>query len=840
MFKRLERDLLSQMLVFIGYSLSDNNFRNILDDCRNELGGRTFPLSYAIKRRFTKVEEVYWREKYNIQLIEADADEFLNMLKDTWLSENRIVLSQEERRAKEYLEVDSTTRFQKVAESFYRIRPTDCTGSSNAKSFFAGAEASWADIRDGVPPHRDAFDTLYEALFSELVDPTLAPSLYLVTGAAGTGKTTLVHSIAYDIAKAFDITVLEHIPGTPLDARFLGPLVDETNPQRIIVIIRNAADHVKSLEQFLADAKLRSLPLTVILEERKNQWSVASESIRGRLVPAEFELGALSDTEINRILAGLEMYDALGKLKGEAHPLQVAHFASLAHKELLVALRELTSGTSFDEIIRDEFSKIPLERAKQAYKFVAAVGQIDLALRYEVLVRILDLRYDQLGTEIFRPTERVLISGEETGSSRHNAGFNLRTRHPIIASIIFDMAAPDDDSKLDILNALLSQIDPGFNEDRRLLEQIVRRKELVNTIASHEKRRAVYERLEAILPNDAYVLQHRSILERELDTPDLAIKYARKALELNGTEPSLLNTLGLALELAARTVSDPMKRMALLTEASKLFEDGVRRAPSDAYGYLGKLYVLRQKIKQESDQEHRDLLRIESLSLLEEAYEATDGSQIIAGLLAQQREQLGSTEEAITILKAGLKKAPADTRLRSLWIRFEMERNRNEEALQIALEGIKHDPTSWRLQLSIARLKRKLGEPAQSVKGYYEAAIRHHKDIALMVELGAYLLMNGFYPEARTSFSQAVDFPTTSYEKQQVRERWKDANGNDRVFSGKIKAIEGARGYAIAVPENFEAFFWRTNAKLADLRVGELVRFKVSFNALGPLAYIVF
>src|SRR5205085_8033246 len=130
------------------------------------------------------------------------------------------------------------------------------------------------------------------------------------------------------------------------------------------------------------------------------------------------------------------------------------------------------------------------------------------------------------------------------------------------------------------------------------------------------------------------------------------------------------------------------------------------------------------------------------------------GSQIIAGLLAQQREQIGSTDDAVTILKSALKKAPADTSLRNLWIKFEMERNRDEDALQIALEGVKHDPTSWRLQLSIARLKRKLGEPVQSVKGYYEAAIRHHKDMALMVELAAYLVMNGLLSEAKTIFSQ--------------------------------------------------------------------------------------
>src|SRR2546428_7308988 len=82
LFRRLERDLLRRTFVFIGYSLRDSDFRAILEDCRNELSARTFPLSFAVRSHFTEVEETFWREKYNIQFIQADADGFLNDVKD--------------------------------------------------------------------------------------------------------------------------------------------------------------------------------------------------------------------------------------------------------------------------------------------------------------------------------------------------------------------------------------------------------------------------------------------------------------------------------------------------------------------------------------------------------------------------------------------------------------------------------------------------------------------------------------------------------------------------------------------------------------------------------------
>lgn len=841
LFRRLERDLLSRTFVFVGYSLRDSNFRAILEDCRNGLGTRTLPLSFAIKPHFSEVEEVFWREKYNIQLIAADADQFLIELKETWIAQNRSTVPATSRRSQEYLQVDPATRFQKVAESFYRIRPDDCTGSNTAKLFFRGAEPSWADIRDKVPPRREAYWTLLETIFPELADPHLPASIYLVTGAAGTGKTTLVRSIAYDLANEFDLPVLGHIPGTPLDVRFLSPLVDDRHPQRIIVVVRHVAEYVEALERFIDEAKEKSLPLTVIAEERKNQWNMASAMLRTRLAPGEFELGRLTQEEIESILDALAAHDSLGKLTGSAHDYQVEHFTALAHKELLVALRELTSEGSFDDIVRDEFDKVPSETAKQAYVYVAALGQIDLALRYETLINLLSLRYDQLGTEIFQPTEGVLISGEETGSSRHNAGFRLRSRHPVIASIIFDRVATDDEAKFQILNSILTHLDPGYIEDRRLLGDITRRKELVNTVASHDKRRAIYERLETILPNDPYVFQHRSILERELNNPELAVRYARQAVQMNKSNPAFLNTLGLALELEARVADDePLRRQALISEALKLFADGIRRDRMDPYGHIGKLYILRQSISREKDSRRRALLQADALSLLEEAYEATGESPVIARQLALQREQLGTPDEAIAVLRAALERDPASTRLRDLWVQFEIEQHRYADALAIALEGTKYDPTSWRLQRHIARLKRELGDPIAAVKGHYEAAIRHHKgDVGLMVELGAYLFINGLYSEANGIFSQARNLPVIASERNKQRERWKDSTGNEIIFSGKVKSIRGAMAIAIAIPGNFEASFFRTHTKLSDLRMGDPIRFSVRFNAYGPVARIV-
>ena len=115
----------------------------------------------------------------------------------------------------------------------------------------------------------------------------------------------------------------------------------------------------------------------------------------------------------------------------------------------------------------------------------------------------------------------------------------------------------------------------------------------------------------------------------------------------------ILHTLGMALEFAARSDNEPMRQQTLLLEASKLFEDGIKRDPSNPYGYIGKFNILRQSISKASDEEKRILLKANALALLEEAYESTDESPIIAGELANQRDKLGDPESAILVLKLG-------------------------------------------------------------------------------------------------------------------------------------------------------------------------------------------
>ena len=124
------------------------------------------------------------------------------------------------------------------------------------------------------------------------------------------------------------------------------------------------------------------------------------------------------------------------------------------------------------------------------------------------------------------------------------------------------------------------------------------------------------------------------------------------------------------------------------------------------------------------------------------------------------------------------------------------------------------------------------------VKGIKEAAIHANKgDVNLHVELAAYLFMSGDWTGAAVLFEQTNVLPHNGQDRSRIREYWRE--GITRVvFDGLVRRIRGSAGTVLAVPRNFEAFFWRNNNHLMGLREGDKVKFTVGFNTKGAPAFI--
>ena len=202
--------------------------------------------------------------------------------------------------------------------------------------------------------------------------------------------------------------------------------------------------------------------------------------------------------------------------------------------------------------------------------------------------------------------------------------------------------------------------------------------------------------------------QHWALLEKDLENPSEALEYAKKCLSLDQkNNPVFRNTYGFILIFVASKSKKYKER--LIAEAKKIFSDDITRDPHNPFGYLGEVRILKLYIQDSQNKEERLIFKARLKSLLDEAYETTYESTEIASELAELQQSSGDLEGAQNILYEALKKNPADDRLRDALIKFEFKKENYPNALKIASDGIKYNPTSWRLHRHIARCQRKTG-----------------------------------------------------------------------------------------------------------------------------------
>ena len=388
----------------------------------------------------------------------------------------------------------------------------------------------------------------------------------------------------------------------------------------------------------------------------------------------------------------------------------------------------------------------------------------------------------------------------------------------------------------DRINRIVEELNPTFPEDRRLLEQMIRRKELVNTFASPAMQRALFEKFEMMLPGNPFVYQHRSILERDLGDGDSAVRYANKAIGSATYNRSIFeNSLGFALEYQSRTKTGS-ERKGLIDRARKIFEKGVRDAPRNAFGYLGLNKLIRNELTKAKTGTEKSIKIAESISLLENALEQTSENSAIAGELGMMQNILGEFDQAYETVEESMKRHPNDSRIRELMIQL-ASKDKPEYALSIAEAGAKLDTSNWRFQRHIARLSYRLDHSADKIIGHYAAAFRFRKrDPKVLAEYGGFLIKVGKFDKASELFAEGRNLPIPSKERKTIQEIWRDSSGNPIEFNGEVKTIKGALGFVIAIPENFTAVFWRTSAFHSSLVQHQRVKFRVGFSASGPAA----
>lgn len=320
---------------------------------------------------------------------------------------------------------------------------------ANPKAFYEGWQITASELDLGCDVRR-VFSSQSETIgYDDLVKKRILPQLkeagaerkvpvFLFTGAGGAGKSVVMERLGFDLTKLEQprVVVLRLPKESVLDAKdFQYDYYKAANDAKakVVALFIDEASHSSSGIQALLDLVRR--------EHFRLCCFLADQTNKRDLLPREADelaLGKLTDQEIHGLLALLEKTNNLGVLKDKSASERFEFFKTFAEKQLLVALREATTGKRFDAIIQEEWERIPSENGKRFYELVALLHSLGQGfyLPEEAARRLLKCNNDQPVWRQTRDSCREILQSNHVRVPGMTTAW--RTRHSIVAEILFN------------------------------------------------------------------------------------------------------------------------------------------------------------------------------------------------------------------------------------------------------------------------------------------------------------------------------------------------------------------------------------------------------------------
>jgi tetratricopeptide (TPR) repeat protein len=355
----------------------------------------------------------------------------------------------------------------------------------NSVAFFQGQSISLGELAGNCDVRRILYrggaPITYEKFFSEcvpeIIDRTVARNECPVTmfsGPGGSGKTTLLWRTCYDLARSNrKVCVLRWLPAYRLDLKSLLDDLDLVMQSGQFEAVGLFIDESRSVAEEIGPAikefRFRSLPVCIYMAEQTNQLGLFSCDLN------VFELRSLTEWEIEELIGKLDHAGSLGYLGELAPEERVRFFTEFADKQILVALREATSGGKrFDQIIYEEFMRIPDQRGQELYRMVALFHGCDSHLYTESAKHYLGLSKDQVSWRTIRKSCSGIVIHSKVSSNLEA----LQGRHRVISRALVDRLysgeAGIDEFSNDACNSITAIHDSALGSTQKFFVNAVR------------------------------------------------------------------------------------------------------------------------------------------------------------------------------------------------------------------------------------------------------------------------------------------------------------------------------------------------------------------------------
>lgn len=331
--------------------------------------GDNRPRHYIVSKGLRPAEMGYWRDR-RVEPIDASFEDFLREI-DKRIDKKTRALGALAASA----ESTSFTRFitrvdlrESQELKLYFSSLIEHVGSEvdappgDSRKFYRGFDLGWYPIIAGLDVRQPIVD---EILTDHVLSPVSRgrPTLVVVKGHAGSGKTVVLRRVCYEAAKkhgrlCFFVSRNHLIQIDRFEEIF------RLSNVPVYLFIDNIAEHRDEAVKLIEVAKGLKADLTVIGTEAFNTWNVACDDLENLLSDAP-EMRYLSEANITELIKKLEEHKSLGYLESLSHDKRIHELEHVHGRQLLVALLEATHGIPLMDIIAQEYKSI--ERPMRSY-----------------------------------------------------------------------------------------------------------------------------------------------------------------------------------------------------------------------------------------------------------------------------------------------------------------------------------------------------------------------------------------------------------------------------------------------------------------------------------------
>lgn len=584
LFNRLRFEMTTKDVLFVGYSLSDSDLSGHIKEAarlhrESHTPGKLYCLIYEHDEMRARL-----LEQYGLRVAFGGIDDLLDSLVSS---------------PREDLATPPSFRAHRLPAQL--IPTTDdpaqlAQRAPNAVRLFEGSPATYADIANQLTFER----SLELQMLNAIADGALSIS---ITGPAGVGKSTLGRRLLNRLRES-GYHAWEHKHEFPLRSERWLELEQSLREKGEygVLLIDDAPSHQRAVNQLADELSAKdNAHLSVILTAESSQWSVRTKSAalfsRGRVV----SLSRLDSAEISRLvdLAAREPIVRLvdARFAAQSRNAREEHLRKRCNADMFVALKNLFATDLLDNIILREFNALgedgdsTLKRAQEIYRNVAALQLAGLHVHRQVMLRMFSIPADDIAV-LLTSLEGLV---EEYDLDAENGMFGWRTRHEVIADVIYRYKFADNADRYALLRRAALSFNPAIAIERRSLIDLCNRDRGIRGLTLPSQKITLYELLVTLMPHER-VPRHRLISEHlaqgNLADADRAL---READEVVGYDPPLqryrIQLLVKRAESTPRLATED--RRALLLGAWDEALRAVQRKRPDMYAFFTLLDVAR-------------------------------------------------------------------------------------------------------------------------------------------------------------------------------------------------------------------------------------------------------